>query len=129
MMPRIPKALLGGGLFAAMLLSGCGDPKPSSPTPADLAKIDFTPDHTISVDDDGFHPATLVVRAGDVLLLVNEGTGLHSFTADDRFDTGRMHPGEKTTMVLSEPGEIPYRDLEHADHTGIITVVEAQSPT
>lgn len=124
MMPRIPRALLGGALVAAMVLSACGEPRPSSPTPADLAKIDFTPDHTITVDEDGFHPPTLVVRAGDVLLLVNEGTGLHSFTAETRFDTGRMHPGDETTLVLSEPGEIPYSDLENPNHTGTITVEE-----
>lgn len=124
MMHHILRALLGSGLAATALLAGCGDPKPSSPTPADLAKIDFTPDHTLTVDEDGFHPPTLVVRAGDVLLLVNEGTGLHSFTAETRFDTGRMHPGDETTLVLSKPGEIPYSDLENPNHTGTITVEE-----
>ncbi len=108
------------------LLSACGEPRPSSPTAADLAKIDFTPDHTIVVDDEGFHPATLVVQSGDVLLLVNEGTGLHSFTAEERFDTGRMHPGEETTMVLTTPGEIPYSDLESPEHEGTLTVEERQ---
>src|SRR3546814_16762164 len=75
--------------------AGCIDPKPSSPTPADLRAIDLSPDHTISVDEDGFHPAALEVRSGDVGLLVNEGEGLHSFTADERFATGRMQPGDE----------------------------------
>lgn len=122
MMHRASKAVGGLCLVAGTVLAGCGDPKPSSPTAADLAKIDFTPDHTLTVDEDGFHPATLMVRAGDVLLLVNDGTGLHSFTAETRFDSGRMHPGDETTMVLSTPGEIPYSDLENPDHTATITV-------
>ncbi|MEX2294211.1 MAG: hypothetical protein WD691_10535 [Acidimicrobiales bacterium] len=117
-----PRALIGLWLLVGSVLAGCGDPKPSSPTPADLAQIDFTPDHTITVDDQGFHPATLVVLAGDVLLLVNAGSALHSFTADSRFDTGRMHPGDETTMVLSAPGKIPYFDLEDPDHTATIIV-------
>ena len=113
------------GLVASgLLLAGCGDPKPSSPTAHDLAEIDLSPDHTITVDEDGFEPDALEVEPGDVVLLVNEGTGLHSFTADERFDTGRLHPGDETTLVLTEPGEIPYRDLEAPDHEATITIVE-----
>lgn len=113
-------ALIGVGL----LLAGCGDPKPSSPTAQDIADIDLSPDHTITVDDDGFKPATLEVEAGQVVLLVNKGTELHSFTADDRFDTGRLHPGDETTLVLTKPGKVPYRDLEAPDHKATITIVE-----
>ncbi len=113
---------------AALLLgtaAGCVDPKPSSPTPEDLRDIDLSPDHTITVDEDGFAPADLEVEAGDVVLLVNEGTALHSFTAEERFDTGRMEPGDETTLVLTEPGEIPYVDLEDEAHEGTLTVVPA----
>ena len=118
-------------LATAVLLAvvaGCVDPKPSSPTAADLAKIDLSPDHTITVDDDGFSPATLEVQRGDVVLLVNHGTALHSFTADERFDTGRLHPGDETTLVLTKLGRIPYRDVEAPDHRATITVVERSSP-
>lgn len=109
-------------VLASVLLGGCGDPKPSSPTAADLAKIDLRPDHTITVDEAGFHPAALTVRSGDVVLLVNKGTRPHSFTAEERFDTGRLHPGDDTTMVLNEPGTITYQDLEAPEHTAKITV-------
>lgn len=107
-----------------LLLAGCGDPEPSSPTPEDIAAIDMSPDHTIVVDEDGFEPSSIEVEAGEVVLLVNRGTELHSFTADERFDTGRMHPGDETTLVLTEPGEIPYRDLESPEHEATITIVE-----
>lgn len=113
-----------GLLGAALAVAGCVDPKPSSPTPEDLAAIDLSPDHTIAVDDDGFDPEELEVRAGEVVLLVNEGTGRHSFTAVERFDTGRLEPGDSTTLVLTEPGEIPYLDLEAPEHTAVLTVVD-----
>lgn len=119
-----PVAILGGVAAVALAVSGCVEPEPSSPTPADLRAIDLSPDHTITVDDDGFHPAELEVEAGEVVLLVNDGAGLHSFTADERFDTGRMEPGDETTLVLTDPGEIPYRDLEAPDHDATLTIVE-----
>ena len=108
---------------AGLLVAGCVDPDPSSPTPEDLAEVDLSPDHTITVDEDGFHPDVLEIEAGEVVLLVNEGTGVHSFTADERFDTGRMRPGDETTLVLTEPGEVPYQDLENPDAEGVLTIV------
>lgn len=108
---------------AVLATAGCVDPKPSSPTPEDIAAIDVSPDHRITVDEDGFHPDALEVTAGDVVLLVNEGTGPHSFTAEERFDTGRLLPGDETTLVLTEPGRIPYEDLENPEQTATLTIV------
>lgn len=116
----------GAALLALASLgtaSGCVDPEPSSPTPEDIAAIDVSPDHTITVDEEGFHPAELDVRPGEVVLLVNEGTEPHSFTADERFDTGRLEPGEDTTLVLTEPGDVPYRDLEAPEHEATLTIL------
>lgn len=121
-MRRVAVAMLLGA--AGLLVGACGEADPSSPTPEDLRQIDLSPDHTITVDDDGFDPAELAVTSGDVVLLVNEGTGLHSFTAEERFDTGRMEPGDETTLVLTEPGEIPYEDLENPDAEGTLTIEE-----
>jgi plastocyanin len=101
--PRRARAAIALALTTA-LAGACVDPDPSSPTPDDLRAIDLSPDHTITVDDDGFDPASLEVEAGEVVLLVNEGDELHSFTADERFDTGRMEPGDETTLVLTESG-------------------------
>ncbi len=113
-------AVLGA---AVLLAGGCVEPDPSL-TAEDLQDIDLSPDHTITVDERGFHPDELEIRAGEVVLLVNEGTELHSFTAEERFDTGRLEPGEDTTLVLTEPGEIPYRDLE-SDAEGTLTILPA----
>ena len=114
------------GLCAlAVVVAACGEVDPSSPTAAELAEVDLSPDHTITVDEEGFHPDELEIRSGEVVRLVNEGTGQHSFTAEERFDTGRMEPGDETTLVLTEPGVIPYRDLEDPGHEGALTVVDA----
>ena len=124
-----PAARVVGLTVAALLvLAGCGDPQPSSPSPADLEAIDLTPDATITVDEDGFDPATLEIEAGTVIRLVNEGDEPHSFTAVDRFDTGRLEPGDDTTLVLTEPGEIAYRDVTDPDHEGTLTVLPEPTP-
>jgi plastocyanin len=117
------RATLAGLLASALLLAGCGDSDPSPPTQDDLADLDLSPDHTITVDEDGYSPAELEIAPGEVVLLVNEGSEPHSFTADDQaFDTGRMQPGDETTLVLTEPDDHPYRDLGDPDRTGTLTV-------
>jgi plastocyanin len=120
--------VVGFSAAALLLFAACGDPEPSSPSPADLESIDLTPEVTITVDDDGFDPATLEVEAGTVIRLVNEGEGPHSFTAVDRFDTGRLEPGDDTTLVLTDPGEIAYRDVVDPDHEGTLTVLPDPTP-
>jgi plastocyanin len=115
-----------GLVGSVALLAACVDPKPSSPTAEDLRDIDLSPDHTITVDEDGFHPASLEITSGEVVLFVNEGEQRHSFTAEERFDTGRMEPGDETTVVLTDPGEIPYRDLEDPSHEGTLTITPAE---
>jgi len=108
-----------------LLLAACGDAAPSSPRAADIDSVDVTPTHTITVDDNGFRPSELAVEAGQVVLLVNDGDGPHSFTAVDRFDTGLLEPGKDTTLVLTEPGEITFYDLTNPDHEGTLTITAA----
>lgn len=117
-------------IVAASLLAlvACGSSEPSSPSPADLEGIDLTPEATITVDEGGFDPSTLDVEAGTVIRLVNEGDEVHSFTAGDRFDTGRLDPGDDTTLVLTEPGEIVYRDVTSPDHEGTLTILPDPTP-
>ena len=110
----------------ASALVACGDPDPSPPTAQDLADIDLSPDHTITVDEDGYDPSSLEVVAGEVILLVNGGEDEHSFTAEDQeFDTGRLQPGDETTLVLTEPDEVTFFDVANPDNEGTL-VVEAQ---
>ena len=113
--------------LGALLLSSCVDSAASPPTPSDLADIDLSPDHTLTVSEDGYDPTELSVETGEVILLVNDGDGPHSFTADDQsFDTGRMLPGEETTLVLTEPGTHDFHDVEAPEHEATLTVVAGQ---
>ena len=115
----IRRTALAAGL---VVLTACGGARPSAPTPADIAAIDVSPDHTIAVDDHGYTPAALQVRAGEVVRLVNKGAHAHSFTADDhRFDT-RMQPGDDTSLVLTELGKVAFHDVDAPAHTGALTV-------
>ena len=119
--------LVAVAALGALVLTSCLDSEASSPTPSDLADVDLSPDHTITVSDVGYDPAELEVESGEVILLVNEGDGPHSFTADDQsFDTGRMLPGEETTLVLAEPGTHDFHDVEAPEHEGTLTVVADQ---
>jgi plastocyanin len=114
-------------VLVAVTLASCVDADPSPPTPADLGKIDVSPDHTITVDEDGFDPTSLDIDGGEVILLVNDGDEPHSFTADDqRFNTGQMLPGDETTLVLVEPGSTTYFDETEPDHEGTIKVTKGQ---
>jgi plastocyanin len=111
------------GPLLAVTLAACGGADPSPPTPADLQDIDLAVDHTIAVDDDGFDPTSLEVTAGEVIRLVNEGTGPHSFTTEDRsLDTGRLEPDENVTLVITEPGTVTFFDVEEPSHEGTLTV-------
>jgi plastocyanin len=99
-------------------VGGCGDSDPSPPTAADLAEADLSPDHTITVDEDGYEPDDLRAASGSVVLLVNEGDQPHSFTEEEgAFDTGRMEPGDETTLVLTDPGTYELHDVEDPDVT------------
>jgi plastocyanin len=114
-------------LLSGLLVAGCGDSDPSPPTAEDLAEIDLSPDHTITVDGDGFDPASIDLVAGEVVLLVNEGDEAHSFTEEERvLDTGRLLPGEDTTLVLTEPGTYRFHDVEQPDHELTVVVAEGQ---
>jgi plastocyanin len=113
--------------LAALLLGSCVDSEASPPTRSDLADIDLSPDHTITVSEDGYDPAELEVESGEVILLVNDGDEPHSFAADDEaFDTGRLLPGEDTTLVITEPGTHAFHDVEDPDRRGTLTVLAGQ---
>jgi plastocyanin len=109
---------IGPLLLLVTAVAGCGDSEPSPPTAADLAEVDLSPDHTITVDEEGYEPDHLRAASGAVVLLVNEGEEPHSFTEEDgAFDTGRMEPGDETTLVLTEPGTYELHDVEGPDVT------------
>ena len=55
-----------------------------------------------------------------------ERAGLPSPPRSPSLDTGRLLPGEETTLVLTEPGTYPFHDTEAPSHKGELRVVEDQ---
>jgi plastocyanin len=96
-------------LAVGVLLAACDEDR-RFPTAADLEGRDFTPDHVVTVDASGFDPDRLEITSGEIVLLVNAGEQAHSFSAEERFDTGLLQPGEEVTLVMEQPGEIPFHD-------------------
>lgn len=117
--------VVGALLAAAGLTAGCGDPDPGrTPGPNDGAGLEFDVDARITVDDDGFDPPTLQVQMFDTIEVTNAGDEPHGLQAD-LVDTGRMLPGETTTLFVDRPGTIEYLDPQAPDHTGTIEVAPA----
>jgi plastocyanin len=116
-------------VLPTLVMTACGEPNPDrEPGPKTLEGFDFEADQTIAVDENGFSPAEVTVRSGEVIEVRNEGDEPHTFTADGgRFETGSVEPGEVVTVVLDEPGRITYHDALEPDHEGVI-VVEPATP-
>jgi plastocyanin len=121
-MSPLRRGALAGLALALVVAAGCSKDR-RFPTAADLEGRDFTPDHTVTVDADGFDPAELEITSGEIVLLVNDGDEAHSFSAEERFDTGLLQPGEEVTLIMERPGEIPYQDRTTGAE-GVLVVTE-----
>jgi hypothetical protein len=107
-------------VFSGLLFSGCGDRDPE-PT---VASVDFTPRAVVTVDEsalriEGTDAATApidgddpVLTAGTVVEIRNVGTDAHRIVAGTVIDTGVMEPGDATTVVLANEGDLEVRDLD-----------------
>ncbi len=111
---------------AALALGGCGgddDAEPGIPT------VDFTPTASIDVTADGLGCGleTVVVTercevpAGSVVEVRNRTDADARVRGGDLFDTGRMEPGDTTTVVLAAPGDVEVETVGPPDAT--LTVV------
>lgn len=75
------------------------------------------------IENYGYHPDSLTVRAGTTVTVVNRDMTQHTLTANDgAFDTGTLQPGQARRLRLRRPGRFPYHCEFHAFMTGTITV-------
>ena len=105
-------ALAAAGL---VLAAGCAGSAAKSPT---VASVPFDPAAELHIGDTG--PLTIMVHevssgaaavpAGSVLLVVNDGQVDHRIRAGTTFDTGTLQPGNETTVVLADEGELTVVD-------------------
>jgi hypothetical protein len=107
------------------LVGGCAHGT-STPGPNDGSDLNFDPKATIVVDDAGITPNLTHARVGDALEVTNRGTKDHGLTSES-IDTGTLHPGESTTVFLTQTGTIDVRDRSDSSHEAHIDVAEASS--
>ena len=71
----------------------------------------------------GFEPAELQAKVGQVVKWKNEGAEAHTATADDgSFDSGSMAPGAEYQFTFSKAGTFTYKCTPHPWATGTIKV-------
>src|ERR687890_1038099 len=80
---------------------------------------------TVDITDDAFDPSELNIAAGTTVTFVNNGTGLHTATADNGlFDSGELASGSSYPVVLEGAGTVTYHDELHPEMRGSIVVGE-----
>lgn len=89
-----------------------------APGPADAApKV-----HTVVMDKMKFGPAPTGVRAGDVILWVNNDIFRHTATARDKSFDVDLAPKQQARTTLTKAGAISYFCRFHPGMTGALTV-------
>ncbi|MFD7449164.1 cupredoxin domain-containing protein [Kitasatospora sp. NPDC059827] len=71
-----------------------------------------------------FAPATLTVKAGQTVTVMNQDSTAHTLTASDKsFDTGTIQPGASATFTApQQTGDHPYICTIHPFMHGTLTV-------
>jgi hypothetical protein len=140
----IGPTMVGLILVAAVALGACGaDGTAERPYEPTLPTIDARPRLVLAPGDDTMQvragersdPALRVdpptVPSGSVVEVRNDGTRDHRWRAGAAFDTGIMRPGERTTVVVTNPATAPVEldvvDVDAGASRGHLTVLPAPS--
>ena len=77
----------------------------------------------IAIAGMAFVPAELTVAVGQTVLVVNEDTVRHTFTADGgAFDVDDLAPGRSVAVTFPSAGSYPYHCAIHPSMRGVLTV-------
>ena len=78
---------------------------------------------TVDITDDAFDPSELNIAPGTTVTFVNNGTGPHTATADNKlFDTSQLEQGQSLDVYFEGAGSVTYHDELNPDMKGSITV-------
>jgi plastocyanin len=78
-------------------------------------------DVVVSIQDNYFDPADIVVAPGTTVWWVNEGENPHNVTADDgMFDSGPLYPGDSYWVTFEGQGTVNFHCSPQM--TGSVTV-------
>ena len=87
-------------------------------------------DHVIAITAEGFDPAFLAVKPGEVVEWVNMAAAGRTATAGDGgqviFDSGLLLPGERHRFVFPAAGSYAYADAV-GDAAGTLVVARAET--
>ena len=120
-------SLVGVGLLAAACGSSVGS-STSATTPSSTAAVTSTGSVVkVAIKNFAFVPANLVVKVGQSIVVTNDDSVIHTFTALDKsFNSGNIMPGQSATVKISDPGSsamsLSYQCTIHQYMTGTITV-------
>ena len=78
----------------------------------------------ITINDNGYSPVSLTVKKGTNVTFKNEGSEMHTATADNSiFNTGDIAPGASKTINITAAGTYTYHCNYHTTVTGTLIIV------
>ncbi|MGW1892374.1 cupredoxin domain-containing protein [Streptomyces sp. NPDC002004] len=111
---------------AALLpVTACSGGNGNSPSVTSTAPSAPSPAAQITMKNFAFDPATVTVKAGQKVAVVNEDSVTHTVTAKDgkAFDTGNINGGKSGTFTApSKSGSYPFVCTYHANMKGTLIV-------
>ena len=78
--------------------------------------------HAVTIEGMVFRPATLTVKAGDVVTWTNKDLVPHTVTAPGRFDSQQVDAGKSWTWTARAKGRIDYVCTYHPGMQGTVVV-------
>lgn len=91
----------------------------SASTPAGGARSTAT----VTIASFAFSPQNPTFKVGQTVTVVNNDSAPHTWTSEEGgFDTGRLQPGQSTTVTLSKAGSFTVICEIHPSMTGTVTV-------
>ncbi|HMK03018.1 MAG TPA: cupredoxin domain-containing protein [Ferruginibacter sp.] len=107
-------------VLATICIQACSktDPNDNPPVAAILSD-------TVTIQADGFSPATITIAKGTKLTWKNIDTQTHSVSSDDgtSFNSGNISANGMYSFTFTSNGSLPYRCSLHPGETGIVQVV------
>jgi len=64
--------------------------------------------HTVTIEAVQFQPDVIDAKRGDSIVWVNKDPFPHTVTADGKFDSKEIKPGESWTYKVQQSGDLPY---------------------
>jgi plastocyanin len=78
--------------------------------------------HEVTIAGLKFAPAQLMVHRGDTVTWKNTDVVPHTATAQGKFDSGRIAPGQSYSRTMNQAGEFDYICTVHPDMHGKVIV-------